>query len=78
MDLHLTTDHENAIKWFSKINHKNCQSYDGLYLIETYKKEIVYDQPIYVGTSILDLSKLCMMELHYNIINKELENKYKL
>jgi hypothetical protein len=58
MDLHMTTDNDNAIKWFSKVNMKDCKTIDGLYLIEMYKKEIVYDKPIYVGTSILDLSKL--------------------
>ena len=48
MDLHLTTSHENAVKWFNKINFKHVQSYDGLYLIETYKKQLVYDKPTYV------------------------------
>ena len=78
MVLHLTTSHENAIKWFSKINFKNVQSYDGLYLIETYKKQIIYDKPIYVGTSILDLSKLCMMQFHFDVIETEFKNKYQL
>ena len=43
-----------------------------------YKKEILYDKPLYVGTSILDLSKLCMLDFHYNVINKEFENNYNL
>jgi hypothetical protein len=33
---------------------------------------------LYVGTSILDLSKLHMMNFHYNVINKEFEGKYNL
>ena len=70
MDLQMTTDNKQAIKWFSKITLKNCKNIDGLYLIEMYKKEMVYDKPIYVGTSILDLSKLCMMEFHYGVIEK--------
>ena len=41
-------------------------------------KEIVYDKPVYVGTSVLDLSKLCMMDFHYNTIHKNFENKYNL
>ena len=48
MDLHMTTDNDNAIKWFSKINMKDCKTIDGLYLIGMCKKEIVYDKPIYM------------------------------
>ena len=57
---------------------KNSRYFRGLYLIENYKTEIIYDKPIYVGTSILDLSKLCMMEFHHDVIHKEFANKYKL
>ena len=32
----------------------------------------------YVGASILDLSKLCMMEFHYDVVEKEFSNKYEL
>ena len=37
--------------------------------MQTYRKEIFYAKPIYVGTAILDLSKVCMMDFHYNIIS---------
>ena len=76
MNLHLTTCDDNAVKWFSKFNYKNCNEIDGLYLIEMYKTEIIYDKPMYVGTSVLDLSKLCMMEFHYNVIHEQFEGKY--
>ena len=78
IQLHLTTDETNAVKWFSKINFKTSKNFDNLHLIEMYKQEIVYDKPIYVGTSILDLSKLHMMNFHYNVINKEFEGKHNL
>jgi hypothetical protein len=78
IQLHLTTDEENAVKWFSKINFKTSKNFDNLHLIEMFKQEIVYDKPIYVGTSILDLSKLHMMNFHYNVINKEFEGKHDL
>ena len=42
-----------------------------LHLIELFRKEVVYDKPIYVGTSILDISKACMMDFHYTVIHKE-------
>ncbi|MFM7988263.1 MAG: hypothetical protein ACKPKO_54015, partial [Candidatus Fonsibacter sp.] len=65
MEFKLTTDNERAIKWFSKLHFKDNKFCNELHMIEMYKKEIVYDKPIYVGTSILDLSKLCMMDFHY-------------
>ena len=78
MKLHLTTDHDNAVKWFSKLNFKDSKYFEGLHMIEMYNTEIEYDKPIYVGTSILDLSKLHMMEFHYNTIQANFAGKYNL
>ena len=52
MQLHLTTNNDNARKWFSKVNLKDCKYHRRLYMIEMYKQEIVYDKHIYVGTGI--------------------------
>jgi hypothetical protein len=57
---------------------KGAKCFSGLYLIEMYKEEVLYDKPLYVGASILDLSKLCMMEFHYDVVEKEFQNKYEL
>jgi hypothetical protein len=76
MSLHLTINDKNAVNWFSKPTLKGAKEIDGLYLIETYAEEIVMDKPIYVGTSILDLSKVCMMDFHYNVIETSFHNKY--
>ena len=70
MQMHLTTDDDNAEKWFSKPTFKNCNNVFGIYMIEMYKEEVVLDKPIYVGTTILDLSKLLMMKFHYDVIEK--------
>ena len=78
MSLHLTTDNDNAIKWFSKANLKYCKYYNSLYMIEMYKTEIIQNKPIYVGTGILDLSKLCMMEFHYDVIHENFKDNYNL
>jgi hypothetical protein len=78
ISLHLTTNNDNAIKWFSKLNFKTCKKNDNLHFIEMYKAEVVYDKPIYVGTSVLDLSKLHMMNFHYNVIEKQFHGKYNL
>ena len=60
VNIHATTSVDNAIKWFGKVTFKGCKEFCGLYLIEHFREEIVYDKPIYVGTSILDISKLTM------------------
>jgi hypothetical protein len=78
MKLHLTVDHTNAINWFSKPNFKNNTHANGLYLIEMYKDKIVYDKPVYVGCAILDLSKLKMLEFHYEVIDKQFGEKAKV
>ena len=74
INLHLTDNEDNAIKWFSKPTFKASKSIDNLHMIEMYKQEIIYDKPIYVGTSILDLSKLTMMHFHYDTIVKNFKN----
>jgi hypothetical protein len=78
MELQLTTDHKNAIQWFSKTNFKNNTHANGLYLNEMYKDKIVYDKPVYVGCAILDLSKLKMLEFHYEVRDKQFGAKAKL
>ena len=77
-NMHLTIDRENAIKWFSKLEFKDATYIDGLYLIQTHKTSIVYDKPIYVGCSILDLSKIRMLDFHYNTIEANFKGKYNL
>ena len=47
-------------------------------MVEFYKKEINYNKPIYVGTSVLDLSKLTMMKFHYDVIHHSFEGRYNL
>ena len=78
MKLHITTDEQNAKKWFSKINLKGRRKFDGMHLIEMYHTEIEYDKPLYVGSTILDLSKLHMMDFHYNVIEKNFKGRYHL
>lgn len=44
---------------------------DWLVAVEKIKKEVVIDKPIYLGFSILDLSKVLMYDFHYNYMLKK-------
>ena len=43
---------------------------DGLALVQMHKKAVILDQLIYVGTIILQLSKLKMYQIHYDVMKK--------
>ena len=77
-NMHLTIDATNAVKWFSKLEFKSATYIDGLYLISTHKTSVVYDKPMYVGCAILDISKVRMMDFHYNTIENNFKGKYEL
>ena len=77
-NISLAPNDRRAIKLFSKINYKGCSYINGVYLSELYQKKIFYDKPIYVGTAILDLSKVCMMDHHYNVMEKSFPGRHNL
>ena len=68
IDLRLTTDPKLAIKQFSMLNFKTAKYLEGFHMIEKYKTKVVLSKPICVGCASLDLSKLTMIEFHYNVI----------
>ncbi len=78
MNLHLTVDQDNAVKWLTRPTVKDARYMNGLFMIENFKDLITYDKPIYVGCSVLDLSKLCMMEFHYEVIQENFKGKANL
>ena len=78
IELKLTTDHDRAIIWFNKLHFENNRCIDGLHMIEMFKQEVLYDRPSYIGTSIMDMSKLHMRRFHYEIIHKNFEGKRNL
>ena len=49
-----------------------------MHLIETFKREVIYDKPSFIGTSMMDVSELHMMRLHSEVIHKNFEGRYNL
>ena len=69
----LTDDYE-ILKAVSKPTCKDVIRYENYTLIEFYKKEIQCDKPIYLGSPVLELSKLDMYKFFYNVLNPSLKD----
>ena len=51
---------------------------ENLVAIHMEKTKIVFNKPIYIGMSILDISKNCIYEFYYNIMKEKYREKIKL
>ena len=67
-------DEEKIMKSVSKPTFKNITIYRDYSQIEYIKKKIEYDSPVYVGVTILELSKLHMYDVFYNILQPSLKD----
>ena len=68
----LTNDYE-ILKAVSKPTSKYVIRYEN-YTLEFYKKEIQYDKPVYLGSTVLEFSKLHMYKFFYNVLNPSLKD----
>ena len=78
MAMKLTTKESIVVKYVSKHTFKGARFIDGLYMVEFYKKEISFNKPKYIRTSVRDLSKLTMMKFHDGFIHHSFEGRYNL
>ena len=67
-------DEEKIMKSMSKPTFKNITRYKGYSQIKYLKKKIEYDSPLYVGVTILELSKLQMYDVFCNILHPSLKD----
>ena len=67
-------DEEKKMKSISKPIFKNITRYRDYSQIEYITKKIEYDFPVYVGVTILELSKLHMYDVFYNILQPSLKD----
>ncbi|XP_022795526.1 uncharacterized protein LOC111334103 [Stylophora pistillata] len=69
VDVRLVTREEKAKKLANKVNFKHCTIFsEDLSAIHMGKTQILFNKPLYLGMSILDLSKTLMYNFHYNYI----------
>ena len=79
VDIQLCNNEEKAVKLFSKNNFdKRTIFSEYLIAVHMQKNRILLNKPIYLGMSILDLSKTLMYDFHYNYIKKKYDKNAKL
>jgi hypothetical protein len=79
VDIRLVTDKKKALRLIKQPNFKDrALINDDLLSIEMVKTKLEFNKPIYVGFSILDLSKYLMYEFNYDVMKKKYEKKIRL
>jgi len=79
VNIRLRTDDKSAEKLVSKPNYERTTIFsENLIAVHMQKTELVFNKPVYLGMSILDISKTPMYDFHYNCIKKNYGPKAKL
>ena len=79
VDMRLKTDGKSAEKLAAKPNYERTTIFnEDLIVVHMKKTELVFNKPVYLGISILDLSKTLIYDFHYNYIKKKYGPKAKL
>ena len=79
VDIRLVTSEKKMIKISSKPTFVSSKIFDeNLVAVRRVKGRLLMNKPIYVGMSILDISKCLMYEFHYNHIKAKYGSKARL
>ena len=79
VDIRLITSDKVAQKLAAKPNYDRFTIFDeNLIAVHMKKTKLYFNKPVYLGMSVLDLSKFLMYDIHYNYIKTEYGNKAKL
>jgi hypothetical protein len=79
VDIQLVTSEEKARKLICKPNYKGRTIFsENLVAIHMGRTKVKYNKPIYLGMSILDISKNLMYEFHYGYVKKKWGHRAKL
>ena len=79
VDIRLILSDKVAQKLAAKPNYDRCTIFDeSLIAVHMKKTKLYFNKPVYLGMSILELSKSLMHGLHYNYIKTKYGDKAKL
>ena len=74
VNVHLVKDFDKVAKLVNKPNFADLKIFDEFFIaIKMKKTELKFNKPVYVGMSILDLSKTLMYDFHYGHAKKKWE-----
>ena len=69
VDILLISSNKVSQKQAAKPNYGHCMIFDeNLITVHMEKTKLYFNKPVYLGMSILDLSKSLMYDFHYNQI----------
>ncbi|PFX20964.1 hypothetical protein AWC38_SpisGene14564 [Stylophora pistillata] len=75
VDVRLVNSEEKARKLANKVNFKHCTIFsEDLCAMHMGKTQIYFNKPLYLGMSILDISKTLMYDFQYNYIKPKYPN----
>ena len=78
-DIKLETIEEKIIKLVSESNYHTIKQFsENLLVIEMKKTKVKMNKPVYLGMSILDISKTLMYEFWYDYVKPKYKDKAKL
>ena len=79
VELKIFTDQETAMKHMNYDNFTGKGDYiNEMFFIQCTPKEVEYNKPTYIGNAILDISKVFMIDYHYNYIKPKYGDNSKL
>jgi hypothetical protein len=79
VDIRLCSNEKKVEKLIAKPNFESRTIFtENLVAVHMKKTKIVFNKPIYIGMSILDISKNCMYDFYYNVMKNKYNNNIKL
>ena len=78
VDIKLCSNENEVEKLIAKPNFESRTIFaENLVAIHKKKTKTVFNKPIYIGMSILDISKFCMYDFFYDVMKSEYNDKLK-